>query len=202
VLLLTSEYFDFSAFELALSLSVLPQLLLALGSPAFGVILDRIGIVRCRVLINILQTASLGSYFVALLAGWPALIYVGSIFQGLSNAGGQLTWFLASSLFAPRTEDVPVYNGIHFVLNGTRGLLLPWVGSVLFVVSGPGAVLTATVISLVSVPILLRALRLKDSRLEQKPLRIHAGNVLNGNGTRETGRPAGNGPLPRTGTAS
>src|SRR6266511_1714585 len=67
----------------------------------------------------------------------PVLIFVGSILQGASNSGGQLTWALASSHFAPRAEDVPLCNGIHFVLNdGVRGLVLPWVGAVLFVLTG------------------------------------------------------------------
>jgi hypothetical protein len=82
--------------------------------------------------------------------------------QGISNGGGQLTWSLASSHFAPRAEDVPFYNGIHFVLNGIRGLVMPSVGSVLFVLTGPGAVLAATLVSLGSIPVILRSLSLGD----------------------------------------
>jgi hypothetical protein len=80
----------------------------------------------------------------------------------VSNGGGQLTWALASSHFAPRVEDVPLYNGIHFVLNGIRGLVLPWVGSILLVLSGPWAVLAATLVSLGSVPVVLRSLGLGE----------------------------------------
>jgi MFS family permease len=159
VLLLVRDRFGFGAFELALWLTVIPQLLLALGSPLWGGVLDRIGIVRCRLLISILMTGYLTSYLAGILGGWVVLIYLGSILQGMSNGGGQLTWALASSHFAPRTEDVPLYNGIHFVLNGIRGLVLPWVGSVLFVLAGPGAILTAAVLSLGSVPVVMRALR-------------------------------------------
>lgn len=165
VLLLAKERFQFSAFELSLCLSVLPQLLLAVGSPFWGKVLDRIGMVRCRLLISLLMTAYLGSYVGGLVVGWAWLIYLGSVLQGLSNGGGQLTWSLASSHFAPRTEDVPLYNGIHFVLNGVRGLVLPWVGAILFVLSGAGAVLAATLVSAASVPILLRALNLTEYQL-------------------------------------
>lgn len=172
VLLLARATFDFSAFELSLCLSVLPQLLLALGSPSWGAVLDRIGIVRTRVLISTVLTACLASYWFGLVTGLAWLMYLGSVLQGVGNAGGQLTWFLASSLFAPRAEDVPSYNGIHFVSNGARGLLLPWVGSILLVTTGSGAVLAAALVSLASVPVLFRALALKDSRLEMKPLRL------------------------------
>jgi len=170
ILLLTRERFHFGAFELALWMSVVPQLLLALSSPVWGHVLDRIGIVRLRLVISTLMTAYLASYLGGLMTGAPFLIYLGSILQGMSNGAGQLTWSLASSHFAPRPEDVPIYNGIHFVLNGVRGLLLPWVGSVLFILVGPWAVLAATAVSLGSVPIVLRSLSLGDGPDQGNPL--------------------------------
>ena len=162
ILLLVRDRFGFGAFELSLWLSVVPQLMLALGSPGWGRILDRVGIVRCRLLISALMTGYLASYFGGIVTGLPVLICLGSILQGASNGGGQLTWALASSHFAPQAEAVPLYNGIHFVLNGIRGLVLPWVGSVLFVLTGPVAVLMAVLVSLGSVPIVLRSLRYGD----------------------------------------
>lgn len=164
IILLARDRFNYSAFELLWCLSVLPQLLLAICSPAFGRVLDRIGMIPCRLLVSLLLSASLACHFGGLMVGLSLLMYVGSVFQGLSNAGGQVTWFLASSHFAPRSEDVSVYNGIHFVLNGVRGLILPWIGSVLLVFTGAGAVLAATVFSLGSAPILLRAMRMNDHR--------------------------------------
>src|SRR5262245_7636296 len=71
VLLLVRDRFRFGAFELALWLSVVPQLLLALGSPAWGRVLDRIGIVRCRLLISVLVTGYLASYFGGVMLGLP-----------------------------------------------------------------------------------------------------------------------------------
>jgi MFS family permease len=175
VLLLVRDRFGFGAFELSLWLSVVPQLLLALGSPAWGRILDRVGIVRCRLLISVIMTGYLASYWGGIVSGLPLLICLGSILQGVSNGGGQLTWSLASSHFAPRAEDVPLYNGIHFVLNGVRGLVMPWVGSVLFVLVGGWAVLTATLVSLGSVPVIVRALRLGDGPATEPRLRVVAG---------------------------
>ncbi|MBM4072150.1 MAG: MFS transporter [Planctomycetes bacterium] len=164
VLLLTqrTRAFAFGPFELALWMTVVPQILLALSSPAWGRILDRLGIVYCRLLINVMMTVYLASYFFAIDYGVLPLIFLGSIFQGLANGGGQLTWALASSHFAPRAEDVPLYNEIHFVLNGIRGLVMPWVGSIMFVLSqGPLSVLAATLMSLASIPVIVQALRLE-----------------------------------------
>ena len=166
VLLLMKDRFDFGAFELSLWLSVVPQILLAVGSPLWGHVLDRVGIIRCRLFVALLMTGYLASYLMGIVGGWVGLIALGSVFQGLSNGGGQLTWALASSHFAPRVEDVPLYNGIHFVLNGIRGLVMPWVGSLLLItVSGPVALACATVVSLASVPVLVRSLRLSDEKL-------------------------------------
>jgi MFS family permease len=164
IILLARDVFNYSAIELLWCLSVLPQLLLAVGSPVFGRILDRIGMIPCRLLISMLLSLSLASQFGGLVLGISFLMYAGSVLQGLSNAGGQVTWSLACSHFAPRAEDVPVYNGIHFVLNGIRGLVLPWVGSALLVLLGTGAVLGAVAFSLGSLPVLWQALRLKDHR--------------------------------------
>jgi MFS family permease len=169
VLLLTQHRLNFTAFELALWMSTVPQLLLALTSPFWGHVLDRIGIVRCRLLISLVMTAYLASYFGGVLIGLPVLIGLGSILQGMTNGGGQLTWALASSHFAPSPEDVPLYNGIHFVLNGVRGLVLPWVGSILYVLVGPWAVLVATLLSLASVPVIWRSLHLGDGPLQETP---------------------------------
>lgn len=173
ILLLTRDQFGFGAFELSLWLSVVPQTLLAIGSPAWGYILDRFGIVRCRLLISLLMTGYLASFLGGLGLSLAPLIYLGSVLQGVSNGGGQLTWSLASSHFAPRIEDVPLYNGIHFVLNGIRGLVMPWVGSILFVVlGGPMAVLSATLVSLGSVPIVLRTLKYDQEPQKEAVLRV------------------------------
>jgi MFS family permease len=164
VLLLVHDRFEFSAFELALWLTVVPQLLLALSSPIWGRVLDRIGLVHTRLLTSIVQTASLGCYWIGIVSASPIFVILGSILLGTTNGGGQLTWALASSHFAPKPEDVPLYNGIHFVLNGVRGLVLPWVGSVLWVFAGPFAVLVALLTSCAAIPIITRSLKLDRLR--------------------------------------
>jgi len=167
VLLLVNDHFGFTAFELALWMTVVPQLLLALTSPIWGRIYDRIGLVRCRMLISLMMSTYLASYWLGIVTGLAPFIWLGSMLLGMSNGGGQLTWALTSTHFAPRLEDVPLYNGIHFVLNGVRGLIVPWVGSVLWVVSGPGAVLAAFACSVASVPLLIRTLRVEAARTPQ-----------------------------------
>jgi MFS family permease len=167
VLLLVCDRFDFSAFGLAVWMTVVPQLLLAISSPIWGQILDRIGIVHTRLFLAFAQSGSLACYWVGIVSGGPIFICLGSILLGLTNGGGQLTWALASAHFAPKSEDVPLYNGIHFVLNGVRGLVLPWVGAVLWVCTGPGAILAALFTCCCSIPIIVRSL--KFDRLRSTP---------------------------------
>jgi hypothetical protein len=96
----------------------------------------------------------------------------GSVFLGVGNGGGQLTWALASTSAAPRPEDVPVYNGIHFVFNGIRGLVMPWVGAVLLVLIGSWSIFVALLVCLLSVPVNLRLLRRERSEVRDQRAEI------------------------------
>ncbi len=166
ILLLATNELRFRPLELAISLTLIPQLILAISSPLWGRIYDRIGILNCRVLISVIATVYLLLYFVAVIGHCPVLIYLGSALFGFGNAGGQLTWALGSSHFAPTPEDVPTYNGVHFVLNGVRGLLVPWVGSMLLYTIGPWSLLAAALTSFASILVSLRSLQIQHSRPE------------------------------------
>lgn len=141
----------FEATPLALAMGVIPLSLLALFSPLWGRVLDRLGIVMLRVLVAVAMTSYLGLYFLGLTWEWPMLIFAGSVLRGISEAGGQVTWALASVQFAPGLDDVPVYNSIHFTLNGIRGLIMPWVGIFLLALIGSWTVGAACLISAVSI---------------------------------------------------
>ncbi len=100
----------------------------------------------------------------------------GSVLLGISNGGGQLTWALASVHFAPTPREVPLYNGIHFVLNGIRGLVMPWLGAVFLVMLGTGAVLAGILVGLLSLPVTLQLLRRERAALPVPSPQMGAGN--------------------------
>lgn len=156
VLVLVRERFPFTPFELALWVSVMPQLLLAITSPLWGRVYDRLGMGTVRLLIGGVFAGYLGCYFVGITTGAAWLIAVGSVLLGIGNGGGQVTWSLASTHFAPSPRDVPMYNGIHFVLNGVRGLIMPWVGAVLLVLVGAWTVLLGMLVVVLSLPVTVR----------------------------------------------
>jgi hypothetical protein len=156
---LSHDRLHFSAAELALWLAVLPQILLALSTMVWGHFLNRIGIVRARLIIGMIMTVYLSCYFGGITLGIPALIWCGSVLRGLAEGGGQVTWALASVHFAPKAEDVPLYNGIHFVLNGIRGLMMPAIGTALYLTTGPWTILMAAGVAAASIVVALFSLR-------------------------------------------
>jgi MFS family permease len=168
MIILAHDRLEFGPQELALWLQVVPQIALALGSPVWGQVMDRIGIVRTRMLISILMTTYLICYFAGIVLVRPELILVGSLLRGISEGGGQVTWPLAASHFAPRPEDVPLYSGIHFTLNGIRGLTMPWLGSLLFLLTGAGTILAAVLLSAVSIPVIQFSFRYGDGPKEHE----------------------------------
>jgi MFS family permease len=168
VLILVRDRFPFTPFELALWLSVIPQLLLAISSPLWGRILDRVGMATVRLLIGIVFVGYLACYFVGILGGISWLIVFGSVLLGIGNGGGQVTWSLASSHFAPSPREVPVYNGIHFVFNGIRGLVMPWVGAVLLVLLGAWSVLIGMCVALLSLPVAVQLFRAERQQMTQE----------------------------------
>ena len=173
---LCNDDLHMEAWELALVTAVIPQLVLALASPLWGRILDRLGIVRMRVLICMVMTIYLGCFFVGLQWHWWWLIYLGAFLRGISEGGGQVTWALASVQFAPHSEDVPTYNSIHFTLNGIRGLVMPWVGIQLMGVMGAWTVLVATGVSALSIFVGLNLARsfTRSMQPNKNALRAHS----------------------------
>lgn len=149
----------FEATPLALAMGVIPLAVLAVFSPLWGRVLDQVGIVMLRVLVAVAMTSYLGLYFLGLTWEWPLLIFAGSVLRGISEAGGQVSWALASVQFAPAVEDVPVYNSIHFTLNGIRGLIMPWVGIALLAWIGAWTVAIACLVSAMSIFVGLNLVR-------------------------------------------
>jgi MFS family permease len=170
VLLLCEKRLDFSSEELALWLAVVPQVTLAITSPLWGRVMDRLGIEQARFFIASMMTLYLISYLAGILWFQPMLVYVASVLRGVAEGGGQVTWSLASVQFAPAAEEVPTYNGIHFWLNGVRGLLMPWIGTQLYVLWNVGALGVGIAVSFSAIVVVLWSLKDDQSRRQMKEL--------------------------------
>lgn len=170
VLLLCEKRLDFSSEELALWIAVVPQVTLAITSPLWGRVMDRLGIEQARFFIASAMTLYLISYLAGILWFQPMLVYVASVLRGVAEGGGQVTWSLASVQFAPAAEEVPTYNGIHFWLNGVRGLLMPWIGTQLYVLWNVGALGVGIAVSFSAIAVVLWSLKDDQSRRQMKEL--------------------------------
>lgn len=165
VLVMCKQDLHFSSLELALWLAVVPQATLAITSPFWGRLMDRLGIEEARFFIASTMTIYLLCYFIGIVGSIPLLIYLASVLRGVAEGGGQVTWALASVQFAPTADDVATYNGIHFWLNGVRGLVMPWIGTQLFVLWGANALIAGIFTSAMAIVVVVWSLR-DDRRMK------------------------------------
>lgn len=81
----------------------------------------------------LLDTASL-----SIGTGLPlALLVLGRVANGLGRGGGSIAWNLGHLHFAGE-HDAELYMGIHVALTGLRGLIMPFVGTTVYALFGPG----------------------------------------------------------------
>lgn len=172
VMVMCKQDLGFSSLELALWLAVVPQAMLAITSPFWGRLMDWLGIEQARLFIASTMTIYLICYFIGIVWSIPVLIYLAGVLRGVAEGGGQVTWALASVQFAPTAEDVPSYNGIHFWLNGVRGLLMPWLGTQLFVLLGANALLAGILTSASAIIVVIWSLS-DDRRLRTTTVPPH-----------------------------
>ncbi len=126
------------AWAMGMVVAFFPILLQPLSAPLWGRLLDRISPMSARALFSfsMMLTYSLYCYGGLAMALWPFLL--GSLVQGASQSGTQINWTTGSLYFAP-SERVPLYNSLHVVLTGVRGLLAPPIGAWLFGPVGLGS---------------------------------------------------------------
>lgn len=132
------EHLQAPAWTIGMVVAFLPFLLKPLSAPLWGRLLDRITPMTARALFScfMVATYSLYCYGGSALLLWPFLL--GSVLQGASQSGTQINWTTGSLYFAPNRR-VPLYNSLHVVLTGVRGLLAPPIGAWLFGPMGWGS---------------------------------------------------------------
>lgn len=88
VLLMCKQLLGFSSLELALWLVVVPQMMLAVTSPFWGRLMDRLGIEESRFFIATTMTVYLICYLIGIVWNIPWLIIVASVLRGVAEGGG------------------------------------------------------------------------------------------------------------------
>jgi hypothetical protein len=141
----------------------LPRLCLLGSAGRWGRLLDRVGVVRFRV---VTVSCLAVSFLIAMIATlvsvnadyfgpvyFPlgvALFALRGILNGVSHGGATLAWHIGHLHFA-RPEEAEIYMGIHVSLTGLRGLIAPLAGMWLWYTIGWPVWLIALALSSASV---------------------------------------------------
>lgn len=119
---------------------IIPMVVNLVAVPLWAPLFDRLPLARFRVIQGFATATSMLLFAVGAFlphsspmqqATALAVIAVGQIFMGLTNAAGTLAWNLGHNEFAP-PEKTSLYMGVHVMLTGVRGCLAPFAGAFLF----------------------------------------------------------------------
>lgn len=140
-------------FHSYLLLEQVPIILALVSIRYWAGLFDRVGVLRFRVANSIYWLASIALVTAALLVralplAVPALLpmgifVVGRAVNGLARGGGTIAWNLGHLHFARGRDDDQLYMGIHVALTGLRGLIMPFIGTAVYSLLGPGTLLVA-----------------------------------------------------------
>lgn len=75
-----------------------------------------------------------------LAPGGIAWLYIAYVLYGIAQGGSHIVWHLSGPLFAGK-EDSSLYSGVNVVMVGLRGMIFPFLGSLLCSLAGPLSVL-------------------------------------------------------------
>ncbi|MBK9126961.1 MAG: hypothetical protein IPM13_04075 [Phycisphaerales bacterium] len=133
-----------------LILEQIPTIVALATMPLWARYFDRVGVLRFRVvntafwLVAItLAAAALGLHSLAIPYATPlavGLLVAARLVNGIGRGGGAIGWNLGHLHFAGRL-DADLYMGIHVALTGLRGIIMPFVGTFVYSLVGPPAML-------------------------------------------------------------
>jgi MFS family permease len=110
--------------EIALLVSVIPNITRFFCSMFWGVLFDKINFFTLRVLLNVGFVLGMLSFF---LSGSWFFLVLGACVYGVSIAGGDVAWNLWVTKFAPEGKS-RAYMSVHTFFTGLRGVFAPMVG--------------------------------------------------------------------------
>jgi hypothetical protein len=88
-------------------------------------------IVRFRSLQSVSALITHACIVIGVMSGNLWMVAIATAVLGVSMAGASLAWNLGQNAFAT-PEKVGTYMGVHLMLTGLRGMLAPFVGTILF----------------------------------------------------------------------
>ena len=142
-------------------MEILPRLLMMFALMPWASLFDRVGVVRFRVLNACAWTGAavfggvgaamihyfdiFGSLTVFILA--VSFVALSRLCEGLGKGGGAIAWNIGHLHFA-EPDKAEIYMGTHVFLTGLRGMVVPFLGTFLYLNYGPLAFVIATALAL------------------------------------------------------
>ncbi len=169
-------------------LDLIPRAVTILMLPVWARHFDRVGVLRFRTSNSLCWCGSLlFCGFGAMLAAWhntsngnthhPVTGYflvgilfygVGRLFEGLAQSGGAIAWNIGHLHFA-EDDKAELYMGIHVSLTGLRGLIAPFVGTLVYELCGWWVFMLGFAISYVGYIIFTRLAREEAAEMRNVP---------------------------------
>jgi MFS family permease len=131
-LYLLRDMFGLSQFELSLLVQVMPVVLGAITSPAWGWLIDRTTPVAGRVAFAWLGIFAYAAIFASFVGEWLWLAYAGAILRGLVLGAAEVATTAGNLYFSVYRERAALYESISSLFQGVRGLCMPLLGWLLF----------------------------------------------------------------------
>jgi hypothetical protein len=131
IYLLRDDY-HLSQLELSFLVQVMPVVLSALTSPAWGAFMDRTSPVAGRVAFAWLGVFAYAALFASFYWHWLALAYTGAVLRGMVLGAAEVSLTTGNLYFSVRPERAALYESISSLFQGIRGLCMPLVGYLLF----------------------------------------------------------------------
>ncbi len=128
------DYLELSHTEFSSARSLCMGLGVVISSSAWGRAMGRF------------RLAPLTGAIILLFAFFPACLlmattgiawlYIAYVLYGIAQGGSHIVWHLSGPLFAGK-EDSSLYSGVNVVMVGLRGMIFPFLGSLLCGIAGP-----------------------------------------------------------------
>ncbi len=116
-------HINLDAHTIALLTSVIPSIARLIMGPIWGHVFDRINFFVMRMILNLGFALGIAIFFSG--SSMTGLV-IGVCIFGAAAAGGDLTWSLWATKFAP-PERVADYMSVHTFLTGLRGVIAPMI---------------------------------------------------------------------------
>jgi MFS family permease len=113
-----------SEAEIAILLSIVPNVARLISGPLWGRIFDVVDFFTLRIILNCTFLISTVGFFAT--DSWLALL-ISAVILGVGTSGGDLAWNLWVTKFAP-LDRVSDYMAVHVFFTGVRGVIAPPVG--------------------------------------------------------------------------